>query len=353
MSQTIVITQKDGESFDSWPCLARLGNGELLLTFTRRPKDRIRDSGHIVAMRSSDGGRTWSEPISTIDTPDMMDLDPSIVAWDDRVIVISTTVPSTHSERVTVSSFLAVHSEDNGRTWSELKEIPHPYTYCSGKTNAGARLDDGTIVFGFSWDARLQEGGAVYCDADQICRAGVMISSDDGRTWIPGETIGINETRAEHEAGLDGLDEPCLAVCQDGGLYMLMRSNLERLYEARSSDRGRTWSKPRPTTLVSHSAPADLAAFDHPRLGRGWLVAYNDSPVRRRPLSVAVSLDDGATWSAARPVANEQKDSHYPACVRTPDGDILVAWQQDTDGGRHIEGCLIGDDTIEQLARLE
>ena len=343
MAATFNITPESSDFLDAYPCLARLAEGDLLLVFGRSPKSGKMRTGWIAASRSADGGRTWSRPRAVINTPEMSDGDPNIVAWDNHVIVLSTTVPPTHGDQYTITRIMAVRSDDSGRTWSEPSEIPTPYTYVSGKINPGVRFADGTLAFGFSWDVNLQRGEAVYCcDGDSWNEAGVMISADDGHTWSCGRTVGVEQKRSEDRPGaINGLDEPAFALCADGSLYMLMRSGFERLYEARSRDQGRTWSRPRPTELVSHNAPADLCVFEHPSLGRGWFVAYDNSPSDRFPLAAAVSFDEGASWSRPLDIVNRGRQSSYPACVQTAQGDILVAWWQDTEAGRHIEACLI------------
>ena len=347
----------------TYPCAARLGNGDLLIVFSRRlfskgPGDSwTEESAWICGIRSSDNGRTWTPPFTLINTPDMMDYDPNIVAWDNKALVISTAVPKTHSVQVTTSTFPAIRSEDYGQTWSDPKEIPHPGIYCSGKIHAGVRLPDGALAFGFTMDRRIQAGKSVFKDGDSWGSSGLMISRDDGHTWQQGAMADIQKERpSELTHAVNGLDEPALAVCRDGGIYMLMRTGLERLYAARSSDQGQTWSAAVPTPLVAHNCPADLCVFEHRRRGRGWLAAYDHSPQRREPLVVASSLDEGRTWSEPLIIAREGNPS-YPACVQTASGDILLAWMEfpllaGTNERRRsfaLRACLLGLDEIDKL----
>ena len=358
MPGTVKPMAEPGGYFDAYPCAARLGNGDLLIAFSRRPLNSATDvRAWICGIRSSDDGRTWSSPSVLIDTPEMLDYDPNIVAWEDRVVVISTTVPKTHGVQVTTSTFLAVRSEDWGQTWSGPVEIPHPpYVYCSGKIHPGVRFPDGTLAFGYSPDMRIQEGVEVHKDGDSWGTCALMVSRDDGRTWEGGAMVGIREERAsELTHAINGLDEPALAVCRDGGVYMLMRTGFERLYEARSQDQGRTWSAATPTSFVAHNSPADLCVFEHPRLGRGWLAVYDDSPRLRTPLAVRVSLDEGRTWSSPKIIAREGTPS-YPTCVQTGAGDILLAWHEvvsaggDEPGAHYeIRACLLEPDEIEEM----
>jgi len=357
MPRHVLMMPNGGDFYDEYPCAARLGNGDLLVVFTRAVMTTQPIQAAIFGVRSTDDGNTWSEPFPLIDTPDMLDFDPNIVAWANNVMVISTTCPIPHSYgRITTSRFMAVRSVDNGYTWSEPVEISHaPYVYCSGKINAGIQFADGTLAFGFTADMRLQQGEEVTRDSETWGASGVMISTDDGATWFPGETVSIEQERAEGVNAINGLDEPALAVCQDGSLYALMRSGFECLYEARSRDQGRTWEKPKPTALIAHNSPADLCVFDHPQLGRGWLVVYDHSPCNRYPLVVAVSMDEGSKWSPPFVIAGEGAPCCYPACAQTSSGEILVVWQEDRCASnksmwREIRGCLLDLEEVKMMA---
>ncbi|PIU63488.1 MAG: hypothetical protein COS85_15920 [Armatimonadetes bacterium CG07_land_8_20_14_0_80_59_28] len=356
MPRPIALTENPGEYYDEYPCAARLGNGDLLVVFTRATMTTKPMQAMIVGIRSCDDGRTWSEPFTLISTPDMLDFDPNTIAWDNTVMVISTTCPILHAYgQVTTSRFLAVRSEDNARTWSEPVEISHaPYVYCSGKINPGVRFPDGTLAFAFTADEHLQSGREVTGDSESWGASGVMISTDDGLTWAPGETVGIQQERPEGLSAINGLDEPALAVCRDGSLYALLRSGFEQLYEACSPDQGRTWGEPKPSGLTAHNCPADLCVFNHPRLGRGWLVVYDHSPKNRYPLAVAISMDEGVSWSQPKIIADEGVPTCYPACVQASSGDIFLVWQQDRAGSdartwRELRGCLLELDEVEEI----
>jgi hypothetical protein len=266
--------------------------------------------------------------------------------------VISTAVPTTHGEKVTISRFMAVRSDDCGQTWGEPFEIPFPYVYCSGKINPGVCFEDGTLAFGFAWDRGLEHGGDVFSDADMWGEAGVMISSDDGRTWAPGETVSLENTKPPSAAAraINGLDEPALKLCRDGSLYMLMRSGYDRFYASRSGDCGRTWTQPERTGLIAHDCPACVCGFTHPDGRDGWVVVYNHSPLYRYPVAVAASMDEGQSWSPPLILSDIGEAVAYPACVQTADGNILLVWQHDsTGGGRSLEYCLLEPELVGML----
>ena len=366
MPQPLPLVRNAEAYYDCYPCAARLGDNDLLVVFTRMITTTKPAQAAILGIRSHDHGRTWSEPFTLIDTPGKPDFDANIVAWDNKVMVISTTCPELHLHgQVTTSQFLAVRSEDNGATWSAPAEISHaPYIYCSGKINPAVRFADGTLAFGVCIDQRLQRGESVSGDNESWGAVALMISTDEGCTWTFGQTVGVSRAHADGINAINGLDEPALAVCRDGSLYALMRSGFDHLYEARSGDQGRTWGEPKPSGLMAHDCPADLCHFHHPRLGQGWLAIYDHSPKNRYPLAVALSLDEGGAWSKPLLIADHGVPSCYPACVQTAAGDILLVWQQDQGGNLHtgavakgartwreVRACLLGLDEMDQLLK--
>jgi hypothetical protein len=117
---------------------------------------------------------------------------------------------------------------------------------------------------------------------------------------------------------------------------MLCRTGLQRLYETRSRDGGKTWSAPRASPLVSHNAPASLCRFGE--IGKGFLAVWNNSPKERSPLCVAASYDDAKSWTAPQVLAHTPgRQCSYPGATETADGRLLVVWQQQSEnGGREI-----------------
>jgi hypothetical protein len=119
----------------------------------------------------------------------------------------------------------------------------------------------------------------------------------------------------------------------DGSVYMLMRTGSDHLYQARSSDQGKTWITVGPSSLRGSNAPAALGKFQvGPR--RGILCVWDNGLVRF-PLCAAASFDGGKTWSKPRDIAGPTagKQASYPSCQQAADGTLLAVWQQQTPAG--------------------
>lgn len=162
-----------------------------------------------------------------------------------------------------------------------------------------------------------------------------MISTDGGQTWLSG-----GDTDASYEkvsgGAVRGTDEPAIVELDDGRVYMLMRTGADHLYEATSSDEGRTWSCARPSPVRGSNAPAALCRFQVGQR-RGILCVWDDG-LMRYPLCAAASFDAGRTWGKARDIAGptDGKQASYPSCAQAADGTLVAVWQQDVAGGRDV-----------------
>lgn len=290
----------------------------------------------LFAVYSSDHGATWGTPQRLLDTPDGHDYDPSIIVIGRRVIVSATTTPLNETG-ITTSRTMAVASDDGGRTWSRPYEIPMGRRYTSGKINNGITLPDGTALWGYTWEKNLETRERLASEGEMEEMNAVLISYDDGRTWASSRSVGLAARRPPEASGaINGLCEPALAWCNDGSVFMLCRTGLDRLYECRSVDGGRTWSDARPTSLTSHNAPAALCGIRGER--QGIMVVWNNSPKDRWPLCAAASFDDCRSWTTPRELAlTPGVESSYPGTIQTADGKMLVVYQQ--RGSRFILGA--------------
>ena len=186
-----------------------------------------------------------------------------------------------------------------------------------------------------AWTAARTEG-------EMDMKAGVMLSKD-GINWSPFIDIHVLAQKVS-PFGTNGATEPAVVELHNGELYMLVRTGTSNLYEARSKDGGKTWSKPVRSKLVSHNTPASLWRSD--KNPKEIIVIWNNSPRYRNPLSVAVSSDGGKNWSPPKNVADlevmpkthaEQQNS-YPGITQDRDGNFVAVWQRllPDGGGREV-----------------
>ncbi len=234
-----------------FPDMIRLADGRLLVGY-RDSVSHIAQDGRILVVESSDDGRTWSAPRVAVDTS-IDDRDPKLVQLRDGTILMSffrtdwTGYPSQNPATL-VGTFVA-RSTDGGRTWSEPVQVgtamSGPSEVIVGAYYAGHAATHGPIVELPDGDllvplyGRLPEGGNGP--------ATVVRSTDGGLTW---PTAG--EAFIGHTTGLD-YQEPNLSVLRDGTLLSIIRTSRNIAYVSWSDDNGHSWSTPIDSGLPASS----------------------------------------------------------------------------------------------------
>lgn len=143
------------------------------------------------------------------------------------------------------------------------------------------------------------------------------------------DDFGANWTFSDPLVGAGNI-QAGIAVGRSGTLTAYMRDNgppPNRLHISRSNDRGSTWDPVRDSTLPNPGAGTDIVTL---RDG-GWVLVYNDTEEGRHSLALAISKDEGRTWSSPRklsfdPVGGEGDQSHYPALIEGRGGEIHVVY---------------------------
>lgn len=165
----------------------------------------------------------------------------------------------------------------------------------------------------------------LYSDGFVQCL--MAISDDRGATWQASRPI----------TGL-GASQPSLVRRRDGTLVALMRDDggSRRVQTSTSTDNGFTWSVARATGLPNPGASVEAIALADGR----WLIVYNSDERGRHRLAVALSENEGRSWSAPRLIENGQlgRDGFsYPSVIQTPDGRVHVTYSYSTPQGESIK----------------
>ena len=203
-------------------------------------------------------------------------------------------------------------SNDNGRTWGEATRLPDGIL--GPVRNRAVTLRDGTLLAGSS----TEEGG---------WRIHFEISRDKGVTWERTADIGDPQSM--------GLIQPGLAVMSGDRVLAYCRSRVGRVFVTESTDGGRRWSEPRPTSLPNPNSGIDAITLRDGRI----LVVYNHTGGNwgsRSPLNVAVSRD-GTTWQEVAVLENEPGgEFSYPAVIQATDGRVHVTYTWKRKRIRHV-----------------
>lgn len=109
------------------------------------------------------------------------------------------------------------------------------------------------------------------------------------------------------------------------------------IWRSTSTDGGWSWSTAQPTSIPNPNAGIDLI-----RLQNGHLVlAFNYSTTGRAPLNVALSMDEGETWSWLRTIVERNEatgdpEYSYPTLLQTRDGLIHLVYTHERVEIRHV-----------------
>jgi predicted neuraminidase len=227
----------------------------------------------------------------------------------------------------------SIRSLDQGRTWTDLCQIQSGYC---GAIRDMIETDAGDLVVPAM---RYLPDGARHATVPYI-------STDQGLTWKETGLLDIGG-RGHH----DGSIEPTLVQLRDRRLWMLLRTNLDQLWQSYSSDGGRSWGELTPTAIDASSSPAIVKRLASGRLVLAWNRLYpqgkSQSPRRagqysqkpaswqREELSIAFSENDGKTWTRPAVIArNPGKRLSYPWIFERRPG---VLWITTMQGGLKLE----------------
>lgn len=270
-SEGRIIVPNEGRNVMS-VSLLRLENGELLLFYLRKGADpdkkRIPHSCTLYVRRSADEFKTVSPPVR------VTLLNGYHVTNNDRVVQLST-----------------------GR-------LIAPAVLHTGLDATGTKI---------TWDGRHKGLPLAY------------YSDDLGKTWKKDKTVITPVEKRKLTLQENGVVE-----LQDGRLWMFMRTAHDFQYECYSSDGGETWTTPAPSILASPLSPASVKRLPW----TGDLVCiWNDhsgahpfTKGRRNPLCIAVSKDEGKSWSKSVTIENDREGWYCYTSITFQENRMLLSY---------------------------
>ncbi len=260
--------------------------------------------GRAMIMRSADKGKTWSRPVTLIDTP-ADDRHPAWVELPDGTLLCSLFVyPGVETADIKrpedAYRTVILRSHDGGRTWD--KELIRPQSPFVVDESDGPMvlLKDGSVLLTISG---LPKPGAA-------AEAAVLTSHDSGATWQLKSVI-----KADHP-----LDEANTTQLSDGTLVLVARPEGDISW---SHDNGRTWTAP-VTFGMRIYAPSLYTLAD------GTLVCLHGSYAPGHSgLRLIFSTDGGHTWIAPAKDHGFLVDHcyGYGKAMELADGSLLVVDQ--------------------------
>ena len=293
MKELLIIEPTKEQPRNSEGDIIELKDGRLCLIYARFTGGGGDHDAADLAMRTSaDGGKTWSN-------------DRIVVRNEGGCNVMSVTLRRLQDGSVALFYLRKNSTEDcrpvmrlstdEAATWGNAVEVITDQIAYYVMNNdrviqlSGGRLAAPVSQHTFPGQEEPDWNGEVMC----------YISDDSGSTWRRSQS-----TRRAYTPTGERLciQEPGVVELKDGRVLMFSRCSGGSQYFCTSADGGDTWTKPEPSALAAPVSPATIERI--PWSDGDLLCVWNDHTGRhpckneqRTPLCVAVSRDNGVTWS--------------------------------------------------------
>jgi Neuraminidase (sialidase) len=320
----IVSRGEAAYKYQAFPDACRLANGDILIVFyageghVTFANENYPLCGRICMVRSSDDGKTWSEPVVVYD--DLYEnRDPHVSQLKDGTIVITffSLKPYPVNGRTVLHRTQMIRSTDNGKTWIDDPasfSVENEDWYCSAPVR---ELEDGTLVF-----------PVYHQDGDrELGWGGVFLSYDNGKNWSSVVPIG-------KEANLYLAAETDVIRLNDGAWMAVLRGQKEiPMHYSISKDQGKTWSPAKSIGFAGHSPHLN-------RMSTGEILLTYRGAIRKKGIdwnvvssiytAMRISFDEGATWQG--PYLMSKSSGAYPSTVELKDKSVLMIFYQEGKG---------------------
>jgi len=318
------------------PTICETPSGSLLLAFYAGVKEGAPDSV-VLGAEFKKRKRTWTAPEVWVHVVGRAVANPRLFVGPDQAIWLLVGV-NYGTRWCSGDTYLFVKkSWDEGNTWSDLE------LFCEQKGLLGKNkpFNEGQLwIIPVEWE--------------RTWSAAFFRSDNNGSSWELVDDLG---RRANAH-----LIQPAIAKLSDGRLVAYMRSQEGYVYVTFSTDAGKTWSTPMPTTIPNNNSGLDVlrtqsgllllacnpvGLMDHPQpVEEGWpdqlAIGFTKWGLRT-PLCLLVSQDDGATWDMEIVLEDGAGEYSYPALLETSDGVIHIVY---TYRRRSIGHIMFAEETL-------
>ena len=347
--------------------LIELPNGDLLACWFQGSGERSADDVRVMGARLTKGATSWSAPFLMADTPGFPDCNPVLhLDAKDRLWLMWIVVRANRWETSVLKYRRSTDYLNAGApqwTWQDIILLKpgsdFPVRVEKGFKDAGFdesmwaefALPYNRLIHQAAKDPiRRREGWMTRNHPVQLSTGRLIlplysdgynmglaaISDDDGETWkASGPMVGV--------AGI----QPTIVEKTNGDLVAYLRETGRppyRVQQSVSPDHGETWGALTETNIPNPSASLQVIRLKH---SKGWAMVFNDSDRRREKLSVALSEDEGESWSIKR-VITPRAEGSYPSMIESSDGWIHVTCSVRSEGKKGIAHYRIDPNWLKQ-----
>ncbi len=330
--------------------IVRLNSGALLMLYTRMVSGGADHSPAVIAKRvSTDGGLTWGDSATVFEAPEgsLNCMSASLIRLQDGRLAAAYCIKYGLHRLIPVISF----STDEGATWSVPREVTTEDNYFVVNNDRLTQLSDGTLVIPYACHERLTDSDDTRFKPGWNARCGLFVSKDGGRTWYrsPHEVTHTPEVFTEplfsdvdpNDEELNYLLENHFGVFQEpgvvelkGGELMLYTRSLYAIYRCFAKSVDDPWTDLGiiegfnvpcgPSTIRGLPGTDRLVMFYN---DRGEFPVGRKGYHNRTPLSLAVSDDEGRSWSRHGQLEDDSRNYCYFSLLFYDDRFIASYYQ--------------------------
>jgi hypothetical protein len=328
----LIIAHQDETNHLHPANITALRGGELVIT-AREATDHLAIDGRMIAVRSQDNGKTWSEREVLFDLGNCDHRAAPIFELPNGDWVTNDyRAGGEYSPERVWDVYAAVHgptlwgawSTDRGKTWNFTAEpmtVPGAYYPYAETERHIIQLPSGRLLIAANY---VEAGPNGEAPDFGIYRIAVFASDDDGRSWTVLSSLPYSPFT---------IGEATMLRTRSGKIILLSRTQgegeqwLEKggLLQSVSHDDGQSWSEWTQSGMSSMASPGHLL-----QLQDGRILCTHAARVYPGSIYVTLSHDEGETWDTAntRIVANDipNFDACYPNSAQLADGTIITVW---------------------------
>jgi len=338
--KSVVCAQEHGMfRYFAWPSVTRLPDGTLAAACSGFRLAHVCPFGKVVICYSRDEGKTWSLPMTAIDTP-LDDRDAGLTVFGDgRVFLSSFTLGGEYYSVKREPNAIAPYDAFTAAALDYAYALDEPEKYLGATYRIS---EDGGYTFGPILTSpvstphgpiRLNDGSLLY----------VGRRHSQTNTWKDTEPPALQVWQLNEKDEWEKLAdipnifdehgwllscEPHAIQLPDGKIIVLIRvqrndPRVFSLYQCESTDGGRSFTQPHQVLSDLGGAPAHLLLHSSGRLIASY--GYREHPYGIR---IMFSDDGGNTWDTDYILEDESPchDTGYPATVELRDGSLLTVY---------------------------
>lgn len=323
----VIMSNPDSKhNYFGWPSVCRLQNGKIAVVASGFRLQHLCPFGKSVISYSDDEAESFTLPAPVIDSP-LDDRDGGILAYGEKnVIVTSFNNSADYQRQYTEDPYMLsyldlITKEDEEKYLGATYRISTDCGVTFGKIGKSPvsmphgpiEMSDGNLL----WVGRpFDRSGGDFIQS--------YLQTEDGEFHFLGGIENVKTDKGEDTVSC----EPHSILLNDGSILTHIRvqktgGNYFTTFQSKSSDGGRTWTKPRQLLSDFGGSPPHL--FRH---SSGMLIcsyAYRDEPYAVR---VMFSRDEGESWDIDNDIYinGVSCDMGYPATVELSDTSLFTVF---------------------------